>query len=426
MSNNINRVEIAKGVFFTAICDKRFKMNKITVNFMAQLDEKTVALNAVVPGILSKSSKAYPTFKELNNKLSALYAARLSDTVGKLGDTQYMGLSVTSVDDAYALDGEKITEEALDILLDCLFNPVVEKGVFPEKTTALEKQMLIDDIQAELNDKRSYAVHKGAEMAFRGEPAALSQDGTVELAEKINARDAYAAYENMLAHCPVEIICVGCNDFESAKEKLAKAFGEVERGEIAACRSHISKAKETAEEQIDKLSVTQSKMVLVMKSDLDNPSAIRIMSKVYGGTTTSKLFLNVREKLSLCYYCWARYNEKKGAMLIDCGIENSNIEKAKAEIIAQFEDMKKGNFTDDDVMFAKLNAQNTMKTIGDSLSAIAGWYLSAIYMNDIKTPEEVMEQDMAVTREQIIQAANSMKLDTVYILTSNGEGEANE
>ena len=136
--------------------------------------------------------------------------------------------------------------------------------------------------------------------------------------------------------------------------------------------------------------------------------------------------MNVREKLSLCYYCWSRYNEKKGAMLIDCGIENSNIEKAKAEIIAQFEDMKKGNFSDDDVLYAKLNSQNTLKTIGDSLGAIAGWYLSAIYMNDIKSPEEVMEEDMAVTREQIIEAANSMKLDTVYILTSNGEGEANE
>ena len=426
MSNNINRTEIAKGVYFTAICDKRFKMNKITVNFMAQLDEKTVALNAIVPSILSKCSKTYPTLTILNNKLSSLYAARLSDTVGKLGDTQYMGLSVTSIDDAYALDNEKITDEALDILLDCLFNPVLENGIFSEKTTALEKQMLIDDIQADLNDKRSYAVQKGAEIAFKGEPAALSQDGTVELAEKITAKSAYEAYLNMLKNCRVEIICVGCNDFMGAKDKLSKAFSKIERAKTAPCGSTVSKPKNSAETQIDKLSVTQSKMVMIMKSDLKNPSALRIMSRVYGGTTTSKLFMNVREKLSLCYYCWSRYNEKKGAMLIDCGIENSNIEKAKAEIIAQFEDMKKGNFSDDDVLYAKLNSQNTLKTIGDSLGAIAGWYLSAIYMNDIKSPEEVMEEDMAVTREQIIEAANSMKLDTVYILTSNVEGEANE
>lgn len=426
MSNIINRTQIADEVYFTAICDERFKMNKITVNFMTQLDEKTVALNAVVPSILSKCSRTYPTLTILNNKLSSLYAARLAETVGKMGDTQYMGLSITSIDDAYALENEKVTDEALDILLDCLFNPVLENGIFSEKTTALEKQMLIDDIQAELNDKRAYAVQRAVEIVCKGEPAALSQDGTVELAEKITAKDAFEAYQNMLKHCRVEIICAGCNSFDSAKDKLAKAFSSIERGSFSPCTSAFSKIKDEVYTQTDKLAVTQSKMVMCMKSDINNKAVMQVMSRVFGGTTTSKLFLNVREKLSLCYYCWARYNENKGSMMIDCGIENDNIEKAKAEIIAQFEEMKKGNFTDDDILFAKLNVQNTFKTIGDSLGAIAGWYLSGIYANDIKTPEKVIEEYMAVTKEQIIEAANSMKLDTVYILTSNGEAEADE
>lgn len=427
MNGKIYRTEISDGVFFNSVTDNRFKLNRITVNFLSQLDGEKNAENALVPCILTKCNSDYPTFTALNNRLSALYATRLDETTGKLGDTQYVGIAVTFIDDAFALEGENITKEAVNILCRCLFAPVLENGVFSEKTIALEKQTLIDDIEAELNDKRNYARNKAMELLCKNEPARHYECGTVETAEKITPQSAYTAYRNMLEHFRIEIVCVGCNDFSDAKEELTAAFSQIKRSNVNECSSALSPLKAEVETEIEKLTVSQSKMVMGMKSSFENIPALRVMSKIYGGTTTSKLFMNVREKLSLCYYCWSRYTRSKGVMLIDCGIENENIEKAKNEILAQFEDMKSGNFSDDDIKFAKLSLENDYKTVNDSLASIYSWYLSRIYQGDLKTPEEVMKEDLAVTREDIIGAARSMSLDSVYILTASDEtakGEA--
>lgn len=421
MAEAIQRKEIGKGVFFTKITDSRYKLNRIGIDFITNLSEETASVNAVVPRLLAKASADYPTLAALSNKLSSLYAAKVGGNAGKQGDSQYMALSCTSIDDVYALEGEKLTDEVLDILLGCLFKPLAENGAFNEKMTALEKQSLIDDIEAEINDKISYARTKGYKLMCQGEPAAVSGLGCAEKAAEITAESAFAAYRKMLETCQVEIICVGCNDFESAEKKLTEAFAEINRGDIVACRSQISKLKAEAVTEVEKMSVTQSKLVMGFKTSCTDYPALSVMSAIYGGCTTSKLFMNVREKLSLCYYCSSSFIREKGVMMVNSGVENENLEKARAEILAQFEDMKKGNFSDEDISHAKLSLENDLKGVNDSLRAVASWYFTGIYRNDVKTPEEAISRMNAVTREQIVKAAESVELDSVYILTSLDE-----
>ena len=424
MAEKIQRKEIGKGVFFTKITDSRYKLNRIAIHFLTDLSKETASVNGIVPRILTKASAAYPTLTALSNRLSALYAAKISGSSGKQGDSQYMSVSCVALDDIYALEGEKITEDVLDIMLGCLFQPLTEKGVFSEKVTALEKQSLIDDIEAEINDKISYARNKGYELFCKDEPAAVSALGSVEQAEKITAESAFAAYRKMLESCPVEIVCAGCNNFETAEKKLTEAFSKIERGEIAPCRSRVSVPKENPVTEIEKMAVTQSKMVLGFKTDCTDYPALRVMSAIYGGITTSKLFMNVREKLSLCYYCSSGLNRAKGIMMVNSGVENANIDKAREEILRQFEDMKNGNFSDDDISYAKLSLENDLKGVNDSVRAVSNWYFNGIYLDDIKTAEETIKSNNEVTRERIIAAAKSVKLDSVYILTSEDEKEA--
>lgn len=421
MAEAIQRKEIGKGVFFTKITDSRYKLNRIGIDFITDLSEETASVNAIVPRLLTKASKDYPTLAALSNKLSALYAAKVGGSAGKHGDSQYMELSCASIDDVYALEGEKLTDEVLDILLGCLFNPLTENGIFNEKMTALEKQSLIDDIEAEINDKISYARTEGYKLMCKGEPAAVSRLGSAEKAAEITAASAFAAYKKMLETCQVEIICVGCNDFESAEKKLSEAFAKINRGEIAPCRSKISELKAEAVTQVEKMSVTQSKLVMGFKTSCTDYPALSVMSAIYGGCTTSKLFTNVREKLSLCYYCSSSFNREKGIMMVNSGVENDNLEKAKAEILAQFDDMKKGNFSDEEMSHAKLSLENDTKGVNDSLRAVANWYFARIYRNDIKTPEESINHMNAVTRERVVEAAKTVQLDSVYILTSLDE-----
>lgn len=416
---NIRREEIAPGVFFGVITDKRFKSNHITFSFLTRLSAETAAVNALIPNLLSKSSADYPTFAKLSDKLSSLYATQLSASTTQFGDVQVLLMTLSSLDDTYALDGEKITEEALEILLGCLFRPYLVNGMFEESVLELEKQAHIDTIEAELNDKRSYAIGKASELLYEGEPAQFDPKGTVEATKAITNQQAINAYHNLLQHCRIEILCTGCNDFEIAKSKFKSAFSTINRDVKEDIASRKSPVKGKPFKHVELLSVSQSKMVLGLKSDWEDKYAVMLLAKMYGGTTTSKLFLNVREKLSLCYYCRARSTSTKGLLMVDCGVESKNIEKAKEEILAQFEDMKNGNFTDEEMEYAKGFTENDLKTISDNPAEIQSWYLMRIYQNDIVSPAQTVESIKKVTRQQIIDAANSFKLDGVYVLTSN-------
>ena len=421
MSENFQRKEIGDGVFFNIITDSRYKLNRISINFFADLNENTASANAIVPRILVKSSQKYPSFALLNNKLSSLYAAHLNEIEGKQGDSQYIGLCGTSIDDAYALEGEKLTEEMTDIILECLFNPLCENGIFFEKSVELEKQSLIDDIEAEINDKVSYSRNKAYSILCKGEPSAIPASGTVEQTQKITPQSAFDAYCRLLSEAPVEIVCVGCNDFSGAERKLTEAFSKIKRTGIFSYGSQHSRLKPKVDEFVEKMPVTQSKMVLGFKTDFDNRAALTVMNSIFGGTTTSKLFVNVREKLSLCYYCWSSLNHEKGIMIVSSGVENTNIEKAKAEILLQFDNMKAGEFSDADIEHAVLSLENDLRSVSDSPKGLAGWYFAGIYRNDVKTPEAFIEQIRAVTRDEIVAAAKSISLDSIYVLTSQDE-----
>lgn len=418
MKKMFNRTKIGDNIYFSTIVDSRYKLNSVKISFLTNLDEKTASLNSVIPKLLSKSSQDYPTLTLLNNRLSSLYAANVSDFTGKFGDVQYTGIAVSAIDNAFALEGEDIIGEAVDILLGCLFKPVTEGNGFSARSFELEKKSLVDDIEAQINDKMVYASNKGIEIGVKGESAAILATGSVESARAITNEQAFNQYKKMLKAYPIEIVCAGCNSFEGIREKLEKAFGALERSADDIPQSVISKLKDEVENVTERMAVTQSKMSMVFKTDFTDYEALSVMCDIFGGNTSSKLFMNVREKMSLCYYCWAKMNRAKGLMTINCGIEDENIEKARAEILNQFELMKKGEFTDEDIANSKLSLQNKFNSVPDSLSGISGWYFSEILRGTQRSPEDAVRETNAVTRERIVAAANSVKLDSVYVLTS--------
>ncbi|NMA79438.1 MAG: insulinase family protein [Clostridiales bacterium] len=423
---SINRVKIANSVYFSGITDERYKTNRISINLIMPLDKETASANAIVPSILTRGNESYPDFMKLTKKLHGLYGAVLSNTVGKLGDAQVCTVSISGIDDAYALSGEKLTEEMASILIECLLNPVLEDGLFKDKNFNLEKNNLIDQIDAEINDKRTYSINRASAIMCEDEPYGINRYGSKESAEKLTNSMAYDAYKRMLNESRIEIIFVGCGDYNNAKTVFEKAFSALDRSDSPMPETVLSAPKSEPLTHTDRLQVNQSKMVLGFKTDCDDVSAMRLMTALYGGTPTSKLFMNVRERLSLCYYCVARYDRIKGLVLVDCGVESDNIEKAKDEILAQLENVKQGDFTDSDIENDKLSLLNSFKTIGDAASAVEGWYVTQIYSGTNFTPEEEGEKLSNIGKDEIVQAAQSLKLDTIYVLTgeeSQQEGE---
>ena len=419
MNNIINRRKIADGVYFSSITDKRYKKNLISVAFSTQLSEDTATENVIVPVLLTKCNSKLPTYKAFNNKMSRLYASGIGGTAGRQYDLQTISFGAYYLDDIYALSGEKMTGIMTDILIDCLTSPVTENGVFSEKFVELEKKTVIDNIETAINDKRSYAIERAMKTICKGEPASVCSYGTVEKAKLITPDSAYKAYRRMLETMPCEIICTGCSDFDGVAEKFAAAFEKAGRHDIENTTIALSPVKTQTEEVTERLTVNQSKLVLGFKSHSDDDAALVLLQKIFGGTTSSKLFRNVREKMSLCYYCSAARNDLKGIMLVNSGVENENIEKTKETVIDQLEEIKNGNFTNEDINFAEMAIKNDFKSVADSAGNVSNWYFDCIRKNDIVTPEEKLGRYLGVSKERIIAAAKSMVLDSVYVLTGN-------
>ena len=423
MNNIINRRKIADGVYFSSITDKRYKKNLISVAFSTQLSEDTATENVIVPVLLTKCNSKLPTYKAFNNKMSRLYASGIGGTAGRQYDLQTISFGAYYLDDIYALSGEKMTGIMTDILIDCLTSPVTENGVFSEKFVELEKKTVIDNIETAINDKRSYAIERAMKTICKGEPASVCSYGTVEKAKLITPDSAYKAYRRMLETMPCEIICTGCSDFDGVAEKFAAAFEKAGRHDIENTTIALSPVKTQTEEVTERLTVNQSKLVLGFKSHSDDDAALVLLQKIFGGTTSSKLFRNVREKMSLCYYCSAARNDLKGIMLVNSGVENENIEKTKEAVIDQLEEIKNGNFTNEDINFAEMAIKNDFKSVADSAGNVSNWYFDCIRKNDIVTPEEKLGRYLGVSKERIIAAAKSMGLDSVYVLTGNENRE---
>lgn len=417
MAIKYNREKLGNGIHYTSLINERQKTNTIIIHLVTELSEENASLNAIIPYVLASSSKTYPTLTALNKKLAELYGAVIKGSVSKIGDSQTLSLMAGCINNRYTFDGEKITEEMTKVLADCLVNPNIENGSFAEKDFMLKKQELIDDIEAEINEKRSYAFKRANLNIYKDEPAAISVKGDKSAAENITASKAYEQYKNLLKTAQIEIFFVGAEESESCKEILTQTFASIDRAYAGDNTSEKSKTKNELCRVTEVHDIAQSKMVMAFKTDYDNNIVIRLMNAIFGATPISKLFMNVREKLSLCYYCSSGFNNKKGVLYVDSGVEHDNTGKAEAEILNQLNAMCSGDFTDEEIENARKSIINSWKGVSDGARSIAEWYFNQSYSGEAYSPEEQIEKLMKVTREDIIEAAKSLKLDTVYVLS---------
>lgn len=416
-----NRTELDGNIGFTSVIDEKFKTACLTVRFITKLSENTAAANLTGTDVITYSNSKLKTFSELNEKLSSLYGASLSSFSGKRGDVQILGISSAWLMNRYAIDGEDIEGEMLSIIRDSIFSPNAENGEFDEDSFKITKNELLDRIESEINNKRGYAISRAAETAFRGEPAEYSSYGTKESAETVTSEKAYSAYMNLLKTAPVEIHYVAPEENPAVLEMFRENFAKIERVPESAVLKNHSPLKNEVITESDEFDVRQCKMVMTFKTDSDDNYSLKMLNTIWGETPVSKLFMNVREKLSLCYYCASRVIQSKGTVMVDVGVERKNIEKAKNEILRQLDEIKNGNITDKEIESANRSIDNGLTSVGDTPSSYSAWYFECFCDGEILTPQEKFEKYSSVTKEDIVRSANSLNLDSIYIMYDKEE-----
>ncbi len=414
-------ISLGKGVEGLFIKNGRFNTTSVSFNFYLPLAEKTVAHNALLPFVLTSGSKDYPDFTALNLKLNKLYGARLDSSCEKFGDCQLLRMTISVIDDKFSLDEDSLVIEASELLLRLIFNPNITDGRFSEIDVEREKRKAIEHIKGEISEKRVYAKNRLIAEMFKDSPYGLAKCGTVEAVSEITGESLCLAWGNMLKTAFVRVHVVGAALPSRFFERIKEKFADLQRDNITDCKiCNPAKPARKINTVTEKMDVKQGKLVMGFSSDMygddDLSLPLMVMSDLFGGGPYSRLFTNVREKMSLCYYCAASAVRYKGLLMVDSGVEAENCEKAEKEILAQLEVIKNGEFSDSEFESSIKSFCDSLKTYYDSQNSLDLWYALKIYNRSLYSPEDIIEKIKNVTREDVIYAARGVKLHTVYKL----------
>ena len=426
---SVIKKKITDGIFLNFIETDKFKTNYLSVNFITKLNKETAALNALIPMVLKRGTAKYPTMAVINEQLESLYGTGIYGRVYKRGENQIIGFTAHMLDNSYTIDDTDILAGTTDMLDQMIFHPKTENGAFIESYVEGEKSNLIDNINAVINNKTRYAVVRCQEEMCKDEVFGIAESGTVEDAQKITPQSLYAQYKKLLSESRIEIYYVGQGDINALSDKMSELFADIKyvdpKLETVVIRS-AGEVKEITEDQ----PVTQGKLSIGFRTgsilnDGDYHKFV-LFNEIFGGSPTSKLFMNVREKLSLCYYCHSMPEALKGVMVVASGIEVANKELAQSEILLQLDNIKNGIVTDEEFISAKNSIINGYRTINDSSGDLESWYMSRMLAGITSSPEEAIDLVNETTLEDVIKMANKITLDTIYFMNGTLTGGAED
>ncbi len=417
---------IAEQVRLVSEQTDRFKTGRISISMALPMDEK-MAANSLLIYLLKRSCKDYPDFSLLNGKLDELYGAALSAGVSKIGEAQVLSISLTCLEDRFALTDESIVEQCAELLANMIFKPNCKNGSFGSENLAAEKRLLIQRIEEELNDKRTYAFNKCIEYMCAGEAYGKDKYGSIEEIKSVKMTDVYAAWKNMLLSAIFQITVVGGSGIDKIADIFTKRFAKIERNPVKPETVFYQRGRRFNRYE-ETLPVNQGKLVIGFRAGMqgsrDNIHAITVMNDIFGMGTYSKLFMNVREKLSLAYYCWSRLVASKGIVLVEGGIDTDKEKKVSAEILAQLSDLRNGK-TDPEILESSKRSLKERYTF-TTPEGICAWYSAQVTEDEIVTPESMAQGVESITMEQVCDAAKKLSIDTVYMLKAQEEEAENE
>ena len=422
------RCELIPGVWLTALRSDKFKTGCLSINLLTQLNRETAALNAVLPFVLRSGTRYHPDMETIAAELDSLYGTGIEPIVRKIGEIQCIGATTL---DEYRKHIEK------DAALERRFQPVNVPepdseccGLLIPAYVESEKEKLLDLIRSRVNDKRSYAKLRLIEQMCCYEDYAVSRFGTEDVAEGIYYQKLTKYYHSLISTSPVEIFYCGSMDGAKVGGILSDALSGMTRGEInydIGTDIRMNAVEDTVRSFTDEMAVTQGKLVLGFRLGecMEEPdiAAIYVFNAVYGSGVTSKLFMNVREKLSLCYYASSATDTHKGVMLVSSGVDFDKADAAKAEMLAELDAVKKGEITDAELNAAKCSVASDLRACLDSQGELEGFYLANTLDGLEFSPDELAELVNEVERDDVIAIANSVVLDAEYFLQGGGEDD---
>lgn len=416
------QIEIKKGIKLHTIKTEKFKTNLIAIMLTTKLNRENVTKNALIPAVLRRGTKNLTTQEEINKKLEEMYGASLDCGLDKTGDNQVLKFYIETVNDEFLpQEAENMLKTSLEKIFEFVFNPYLENGCFKKEYVEQEKENIKQIIDGKIDNKARYSLDRCIEEMYKDQPYGLYKYGYVEDMKDINEKNLYEYYKQLINECKIDIFVSGIIDEKTENIiknneniiKLKDREPQYNEPEI------IAKKSEKENDVQESMDVTQGKLIIGMDLDINDDNLrfdVMIYNSIFGGSANSKLFQNVREKASLAYTASSSYYRFKNNIFINCGIEIKNYEKALEIIKQQIEDMKKGDFTDEEVENAKKGIIASIKTIDDEQDTEITYFFSQELSKSKCNIEQYKDRISEVTKEKVVDVANKVSVNTVYFL----------
>ncbi|MEG1719255.1 MAG: pitrilysin family protein [Clostridia bacterium] len=420
--------EIKNGVFLNIAKSKKYKTNYISLGFLNNLSKEMASLCSLLVRVIKSSNNTDDNLIKVTKRLENLYGAKLKTLTKKVGETHLTYLSIEYLNSKYTLDGENIEKDIFAFLNDMLNNPYLPNGAFSEKTVATEKENLIDSIKAKFDDKMMYSLDKCTEIMCSDEAYSACELGDIEIIKKITPKALLEFYQQFINNSTVYINFCGSVNEDYIKNEFKNLFSD--NRNTTPLKTNVVYNKGEVKTYLEKLPIAQGKLTLGFRTKVtakdDEFINLLLFNTVFGSSPNSRLFENVREKLSLCYYCSSMVEKNKGVMFVYSGVESYNKEKAVEEILFQLEDLKNGNISENELIVAKNHFRNTYKSLNDDNASMSLFNIGQFVANTNVLASELVSKVDSVTALDIKKIASEIYLDTEVFISSDKEEKTNE
>lgn len=421
---NYQTQEIKEGIKLHMVKTDNFKTNLYAVFIATPLKRENATLDALLTAVLRRGTKTMQSQNIISKKLEEMYGASFDCGIEKTGDNHILKFYLEAISEEFLPEKEELEQKCIDILLDIIFNPLIENNGFKEEYVKGEKQNIKQIIEGKIDNKARYSLDRCIEEMFKGQPYGLYKYGYVEDLTNITPQSLYEYYKKLISECKIDIFCSGKIDTEKTKtiikqnEKIQKLQARKPQYIINNEQTEENEVKEeqTVEEHMQ---VNQGKLVmgLSVNSTQENTRfTTSVYNAILGGGANSKLFQNVREKESLAYTASSNYVRQKNSIFIRCGIEIENYEKALNTIKQQLQDMKAGKFSEKDIENAKNLIVESIKSIPSEQDTEITYYYGQELSDTFMTLEEYIKKINTQSKEKLVELANKVNINTIYFL----------
>jgi len=420
----IETKNLLPGVTLRACRDTRFKQGCLSFQLVRQMKTEEAALNALLPSVLLRGTVSCPDLRSITEHLDELYGASVSALVRRVGDYQTTGLYCGFMDDRFALPGDQVLRPMLAFLEELLLDSPLEDGAFLPSFVESEKKNLIATIESELNDKRAYSMSRLLRILCREDTFGVPRLGEAEAVGKISPQGLYDHYRSILKTSPIEIFYVGSAEADQVAQLLMPLLNRLERDLVPLEPQTPFHPCEKSDE-VETMDVSQGKLCMGFVTPITNRredfAAMQLLNVIYGSGMTSKLFVNVREKMSLCYSIGSGYYGTKGILVVSAGIDFDKEQLTRDEALRQLQLCREGGISEQELRAAKEALLSSLRSTHDSPGAIEGYYATAALSGLVFSHCEYMAAVEAATIRDVVACANSLELHTTYFLKGGSQ-----